>query len=141
MTIYQTKTDEDREWAALDRWQTARGTKVGHVRRVLAPFDGVELSGSDLNAILEVKVRNNPRLKYPTYMIDKAKVDKLHDMAGDLGVVGVVLVQFTNTLCYATTHRFKKSATVSAGGRTDRGDKNDIDTVYLLPIQYLTEVD
>jgi len=100
-------------------------------------YDGVFDLGDGQQGIVEVKVRKNARLKYPTYMLSKAKYDALTELS-ETGFIGAMLaVQWTDQLgvvAIPTAH------SVGHGGRYDRNDAADQEPVVLIPIKNFTRI-
>jgi len=95
-----------------------------------ARADSILFRDGNARIVVEVKVRNNDRLKYPTYMISQDKYIELCNWA-NRGFISVLLVQWADDLGYVT---IPVEHTVSVGGRYDRGDPKDIENVVHIDI-------
>lgn len=82
----------------------------------------------------EVKCRWNASTDYPTYMIDLSKIDALRTISQFTESHARIIVRWDDCLGVADA-KTVKYMTVK-GGRTDRGDKNDIDVVALIPLEH-----
>jgi hypothetical protein len=83
----------------------------------------------EARTIVEFKRRRTKRRSYETYMISKAKYDALCAWEG-LGFKSALLVRWADELGYVMV---PCEHTVAEGGRTDRGDARDIETVVHIP--------
>jgi len=82
------------------------------------------------HALLEVKCRNNSRLMYPDYMVDKSKIDKLLELSEAHFLTGLFAVRFTDCIGITNPANFIKHSRVDTGWRSGRNDPNDTDTCY-----------
>jgi hypothetical protein len=89
--------------------------------------------------VLEIKVRTNAWRRYPTYMIDLAKVAGMRSEV-ERGMVALLAVKFTDWLGYVDMTEWRwidgkpDGFAVATGGRRDRNDPNDIDRCVFIPI-------
>lgn len=82
----------------------------------------------------EVKVRTNPVRQYPTYMLSMKKVhcaNALHDLSG---VPCFLFVRWTDRWGSVELNKIAGSVEVANGGRTDRGDPQDVEPVAYIPL-------
>jgi hypothetical protein len=93
-----------------------------------ARADSMLVKNGSAKVVVEVKTRRNERLKYPTYMLSYDKYKALCGW-GTIGFVPILLVQWTDDLGYV---KLPIEHVVSTGGRYDRGDPKDIETVALI---------
>ena len=92
-------------------------------------------------AILEIKTRTNPRAHYPKYMIALSKWRAIIDEARLLGVVGVLVVAWTDSIGHIfPTPAIEIEMTVAIGGRTDRGDMTDIEPMIYIPVERFSTI-
>lgn len=84
--------------------------------------------GREAKVVVEVKTRTNSVHKYPTFMISKSKYDALHEYA-KRGMFAGLLVQWADMLGFTPV---PVAHTTSTGGRYDRNDPKDIETVVLI---------
>lgn len=83
-------------------------------------------------AIVEVKCRTNRKDAYPTYMLSKAKYDRLLELCADNpGTSAVLIVSWADAVgaCILPAEH-----TVGRGGRWDRGDARDVEPIVYIPI-------
>jgi len=79
-------------------------------------------------AIVEIKKRSNTRNKYETYMLGRGKYDALLDWSKK-GFNTALFVQWTDDLAYV---KIPATFTEGVGGRYDRGDPLDRESVVLI---------
>ena len=84
-------------------------------------------------AYLEIKCRNNPSTKYAYYMIDAAKLRGGFRVAEKEGKPFFLAVKFTDGIFWTRVTEEKLSLE-GTGGRTDRGDPNDIEKCCYIPM-------
>lgn len=124
-------------------------TRQGEIIRVLTAATGlraeptVPLVGWDftlfrpdntVSALVEVKARNHERLRYPTYIISRAKIDALAEDAERNGCTGGLLVGWQDETGWVrVNHPIRQTWNVIRGGRRDRNDPADIEPMYEIP--------
>ena len=81
-----------------------------------------------VKAVVEIKRRTNTREKYDTYMLGKGKYDALLNWS-KMGFNTALFVQWSDDLGYI---KIPAEHTVSTGGRYDRGDPQDVESVVLI---------
>ena len=84
-------------------------------------------------AWLEIKSRTNPRAAYPTYMISLGKIMAARRLSEASQLRSFLLVQWSDYCGYVRLDSLL-DFTTAVGGRTDRGDEQDIEPVALIPI-------
>ena len=84
-------------------------------------------------AWLEIKSRTNVRSAYPTYMISLGKVMAARRLSEATQFPSFLLVQWANVCGYVRLDSLLDFRT-AVGGRTDRGDEQDIEPVALIPV-------
>lgn len=94
--------------------------------------------GGVATAFAEIKVRSNPRGKYPTYMISLSKVTSANVLNASTGLPCFLLVRWTDCWGYVRIDGMIAQGNVGIGGRTDRGDPQDMEPVYLIPMSSFT---
>ena len=113
------------------------------IRQVCArfKFDAVKLpincradymlsQGGNAKVMAEVKVKTNPKDKYPTYMVSKGKYDALLAWV-DMGFEAALFVQWRDALGYV---KLPVEHTLATGGRRDRDDPLDIELVVMIDV-------
>ena len=133
---YETPQDVANEYSVIAKFSTlfpgaevTRLSDEGHAFTVLSKKGRPRI-------IVEIKTRHNSSHKYPTFMISKQKYDALCALH-DKGFVTGILVQWTDKLGFVkvpTEHR------TTMGGRYDRNDSKDIETVVLIPVERFERV-
>lgn len=102
------------------------------------PLDWALVEGKAIVAFIEVKCRTNSSTAYAEYMISLAKYASIQRLSEMSGVKAYLAVQFTDRLMIC---RFPDHGLLcEVGGRTDRGDSQDIEPVVLIPMTEFTEV-
>lgn len=84
-------------------------------------------------AFIETKVRTNPVGQYPTYMVSAGKFMYADSITRVTGLNCLLAVMWSDAWGY-TDLVMKPEITLSIGGRTDRGDGQDVEPVCLIPI-------
>ena len=84
-------------------------------------------------AWLEITSRPNPRAAYPTYMISLGKVMAARRLSEASQFPSFLLVQWSDYCGYVRLDSLLDFRT-GVGGRTDRGDEQDIEPVALIPL-------
>jgi hypothetical protein len=130
--IYETAADLSREDSVADivatRWG-CRHVKLGG----LSPLDRLLFRGDTPKGYIEIKCRTNAHDYYPDYMIDAGKMDACMAIAKDEGVPFFLIVQFTDGVYWIKVEKGSFSNR-KIGGRTDRGDPNDIEECCYVPM-------
>lgn len=98
-----------------------------HYKVDWALFNGMAVVGW-----AELKIRKNPRAKYPEYMISAAKVLAGQQLEMATGLPFFLIVQWEDECAFIEPVRATKR--LSWGGRTDRDDAADRETVYFIPV-------
>ncbi len=128
---YETPQDVANEYSVIAKFSTlfpgaevTRLSDEGHAFTVLSKKGRARV-------VVEVKTRRNTSVKYPTFMISKQKYDALCAL-NRRGLHTGILVQWTDKLGFVPVpveHR------TTMGGRYDRNDNRDVETVVLIPVE------
>ena len=94
-------------------------------------FDYVAVRGGNVTAFVELRCRSNPIGKYPNCFITSSKLAHAHAMHGATGLPILFLVRWVDAIGFAD---LTKRYSITVGGRTDRGDKADVEAVAEIPI-------
>jgi len=125
---YETETDRKNERVVADKiekaWNCTAKKNIGEFPRT--DYALLDKAGRAC-AVMEVKCRSHARARYPTIFISKAKVDSLEALAEKWGVTGFLVFQMKDGLFYLKTGDDLKPNYTEMGGRTDRGDRQDIE--------------
>ena len=139
--LYETADDRQRELAAVNR--LLRGTEKT-VRKLPIRYgvDFAIITNGEITAWAEVKCRNNSSALYPTLMISAAKIWQGVYTSINTGKPFFVVAEWTDKIGFIRIETVK-DIKIGFGGRTDRGDTQDIEPVYLIPIKAfkLKEID
>lgn len=103
----------------------------------LHPVNGKFVKNGKVQAIVEIKVRNNASDKYPTLMLSSAKHKKGLDWAHKENAPFLLVIKFTNGLFMANV---KTEYEESIGGRKDRDDPMDIERCVYIPISQFRQL-
>ncbi len=132
--VYETQSDRDGEREIViqicDAWSCVaeKGRHLGFVDYYLYK------PKTNLIAVIEIKNRKSLSLnRFSSYMISKTKITNGLNIANELAVPYLLVVNFAESLMFAEIkkgYKFKESM----GGRKDRGDPNDIEEVVFIPI-------
>jgi hypothetical protein len=126
---YEKEGDRRNQHYVLSKLEQAFGVPAEHPSEEFAPYDGVFTFRDGRKCVVEVKVRRNERRRYPTYMLSKMKYDKLYEFVRQ-DADALLAVQWTDELGVI---QIPAEHTVSTGGRYDRNDPMDIESVVLIP--------
>lgn len=97
MPLYETLDDRRRQWFIADEYAWSMGlTLLMTEQRLLLPWDAEFYMEARLVSLAEVKCRTCARLTFPTYKVDKVKVDGMLAEAVRRGVRCGVLVEFSD---------------------------------------------
>ncbi len=140
--VYQTHADQSRQCDIVARYLAWR---AGVVKENLWYRKSADLDCDDgefiddagrIAAIVEVKNRRNPMLRYSTFAISEKKLINCLAKAKLLKVDFVLLVQFTDALtsCHIKDLNFARSM---EGARRDRGDALDQEVMFQIPVSRL----
>jgi hypothetical protein len=126
--LYETEADLAREKAAVLLLCEALGCEA--LKMPLASrADALLHREGEAKTILEYKFRRVRRGAYDTYMIGKAKYDALCAW-NDRGFKAALLVEWADQLAYVMVPCEHE---IGEGGRLDRGDERDLESVVFIP--------
>ena len=91
-----------------------------------------------LKALVELKVRTNKHDTYSTYMLSAAKYRKMLSLADALKVDALLLVRYTDKTRIV---KLEEEYQINIGGRTDRGDAQDMEECIYIPIKNFVDLD
>ena len=102
-------------------------------RKYLSRLDAILQSNNKL-LFVEVKIRTTPMNAYKTYLVSSAKMENLQAAAA--GHKAALLVRWTDAMAvyYVQPQGVPADVRVQMGGRRDRGQTNDIEPVWHIPI-------
>jgi hypothetical protein len=96
-------------------------------------YDGIAYRESKPVGIVEIKNRPGvTRRTYPNYMIGKGKIERLVAIAKRNKVKPVLVVGLDDWIM-GHGLQYRETWLEREGGRTDRGDAQDIEPCYLIP--------
>lgn len=135
---YERQHDLDNEAkvvARIEEWAACKLVKTGK----FAHWDFDAYRGIVHVAMIEFKCRTNPRLKYPTYMISARKWEHLQESSRRTMKPALLVVRWTDYLGYVVVSD-DTPVQISTGGRVDRGDAQDIESVVLIDTQHFRRI-
>lgn len=100
-----------------------------------SPFDGYVVKGGRYAGIIEIKVRKNSSKKYDTVYLSLRKyLTLLLNMIGT-GTVSKFVVRFDDGVYSIDINKVNAGVDhITIAGREDRGHKNDVEPIILVPI-------
>ena len=132
--IYETEADRKRESSAIEAFaKRYEGLTIEAMPRHHRA-DYKASKGDMVVAYIEVKTRTCSSKQYFTYHISKSKLDSLVRLAEGTNAIPVLLVQWTDRSGWIGVKNYLESATFKKGGRWDRGDALDVETMAEAPI-------
>lgn len=134
---YERQRDRDNEAALFLRLGRAWNCLV-QKREMFSRVDCWAYRNGELKAGIEIKCRTNRMHQYPTYMISKAKYLYAIHEGGRLSVPMLLVVQWADALGYVDL--CKAQVMESVGGRVDRGDPMDVESVILIDINQFRRI-
>lgn len=90
----------------------------------------------ELVGFAEMKCRTNPVRAYPTYMVSTKKYDAASKLNAQFGLPCYLFVRWTDRWGCTEIHTMRDGVEVGAGGRTDRGDPQDVEQVAYIPLSH-----
>lgn len=126
---YERQKDRDNEAALFLRLGKAWNCLV-QKREMFSRLDCWAYRNGELKAAIEIKCRTNRMHQYPTYMISKAKYDYAVEEGARIRIPVLLVVQWSDALGYVDLT--KVEVVESVGGRVDRGDSKDVESVVLI---------
>ena len=100
-----------------------------------APVDYVVTKDGVVRGFIEIKIRSNASTKYPTYMISQKKIDAAKKLFEASGLKTQLIVKWTDVVGRVTLN---EDYPTRMGGRFDRNDKADVETVADIDISLFT---
>jgi hypothetical protein len=137
---YETAADLANE-AGLLQFIAERAGCTAHKIPKRYHSDHAMVRGGEVVAFVEAKCRTFPSTKFPTYMLSLEKVLAARAFLG-AGKNAFLAVRWSDNRV-ATVNLARCVFKVVVGGRTDRGDPDDIEPVAMIPLsefKFLTGV-
>lgn len=126
---YETQGDLDNEMNVEGLLADMWGCEIRKLP-VRYTVDWAVIRNDRLKAYAEFKQRRHPSTKYMTFMLSHLKWCEGRKLADEAGVPFLVIVRFEDGLFY---HQAKSACEIGWGGRADRGDSQDMETVVYIP--------
>lgn len=134
--MYESGDDLSRERLVAKRVAEAFGMEAVKLPKSY-PMDFALVLNNSVSVLLEVKCRTCSMSQYDTYMLSLAKLAHCQQL-GKTGNIGVKLAVAWSCGTIGGIDLMSVSPTISIGGRTDRGDWQDIEPVAHIPISSFT---
>jgi hypothetical protein len=131
--IYEKEQDRENQSLVAKSFEK----KWGYVFVESAPlchWDFDAYFNNKLRALVEIKCRTISIEKFDTYIISQSKMKNVYTASVDLGVKTILIVRWIDMvgwLLYVEPNSYE----IMRGGRYDRNDLRDIESVIHIPIQ------
>lgn len=104
------------------------------------PFDRAIIHAGEITGFLEIKVRTNRSDLYPDYLISAAKLFHAMNWKRQTGISCFLAVQWLDLLGY---HEIDpdKNYDCRLAGRVDRGDEQDLEPCFFVPVGWFKRVE
>jgi Holliday junction resolvase len=131
--IYETPVDRFNEVLLADKMHLAWGYEF-LFHEELSPYDCTVLKKGRPKALMEIKTRSCQKHAYDTFFISHAKVSELWVFAQSRGLSAAIAVQWSDGWgVHVLDNNKEYSKTI--GGRLDRDDPSDIESMIHIPIE------
>jgi hypothetical protein len=137
--VYETKSDQQREDRISTMLSDVWNVQVEKLKK-FSSADIALVSHGKIRAFAEIKVRSNPRLRYPTYMISLHKLEDLARLHAFSGKPCILVVQWSDGLRWWTVPKSVEHLDIEMGGTYRRGDPQDREPVVMIPIEEFVAV-
>lgn len=124
--IYETATDRMNERDVAERICDAQPLTFAKLPKAYSA-DYVFFHGNKPVVVAEVKCRTNVADAYMTYMLSVLKRHNVRQLAAEIGARPFLIVRFTDRIAHIDLNEEPDS--IEIGGRTDRGDAQDVELV------------
>jgi hypothetical protein len=131
--LYETGEDLDREREVAAHFGGLTNS-IPVKLPISSHADFLMVRDREAKAVVEIKCRTNKRLAYDTYMISQHKYEGLLSWES-YGLKPILLVSWSDSIGYVSLPCPHGTA---IGGRRDRGDTQDIETVVHIEIAQFT---
>jgi hypothetical protein len=136
--VYECNKDIWNEHAVAQAIECWSGAQVRRTPKMY-PLDFALVRNHEVVALAECKVRKNPRDQYPTYMLSAHKFVNARNFSKRLGLPALLFVRWScGSLGYIDLS--EPHERIGIGGRTDRGDAQDIEPVVHWKIEKFRRV-
>lgn len=148
--VHETYQDMQRERKVQERLckYVARKTKGdgGNVKVIpmprMAGFDCIVTRRGLVVCISEIKIRTSGAGKYSKYLISVRKILELKNNAQAMNTTAILLVEFSDCTMYVDITKLNlASIEIKSGGRKDRGDAEDIEPCFMIPMGKFTKME
>lgn len=130
--MYESKADITNEGRVAS--QVGLATKAVMKKNPKAyPIDWCAYKGGKIAGWVEIKCRKNPKDQYPTLMLSYNKLVSGKRYAEVSGAPFLLVIEWTDGVYFWKCPDDVTGYSVTNGGRTDRGDSQDLEPVVLIP--------
>lgn len=136
---YETGDDLKREQKVLSRLDSLWGCENKKLSKYY-PCDSAVVLDNEIKAFVEVRVRKNERLTYPTYLVSVHKLQELAELARFTQRPCFLVVQWLDALGYWPVPQSLEGLALDIGGSTRRDDAQDIEPCAFIPIKQFNVV-
>ena len=134
--VYETELDRKKELAVAQTFADRFNYDIYRLPKFYE-MDFAAYQNGQLVKWVEVKIRNCKSTDYNTYMLDFGKLRSAISIQNASQRSVVLVVQWTDTMKYWT---FRVGYPILPGGRTDRGDLDDVVPCIYIPIHQFVDV-
>lgn len=137
--LYETQKDLAHEKYVAKKIATAYGLRLQKMHKKLS-IDFMAFNKSGLAvAVIEVKRRHSRHNKYPTIILSLMKFNRGVEFYRSNNLNFIFVVEFDDGI-YAYQYLPDDIFKISFGGRTDRGDSQDMEPVIQIPINKMEKI-
>lgn len=129
--LYETQQDINNETSVAQILESAWNVSLVKLPIAYKVDYGV-MSKGKFAGWVEIKCRNVVRVLYPDIILSVNKWLDGKRLANDTDTKFLLVVKFQDCICYSD--ETNKAREVGFGGRTDRGDSQDMEPVIRIPI-------
>ncbi len=130
--VYETENDLRNERDVVESLSNLWCTKSHKMPRAYS-LDYLLTRERKAVAFVEIKCRQVPSWQYDTLMISMAKILKGRAITRETELPSLLVVKWNDMVGYVYMSEIDMD--IQVGGRTDRGDAQDIEPVCMIPIE------
>lgn len=135
--IYESPADLQNEKDIVEKLTQMWGISF-HKLPMSYHIDWLMVKDKQARGFAELKCRNNDRRKYPTFMISLAKWMRGKELAHELSTSFIIIVKWTDGIYFHKAGTYP--ITYGFGGRSDRGDSQDMEPVVYIDTDHFTRI-
>lgn len=135
--IYESPADLQNEKDVVEKLTQSWGI-IFHKLPMSYHIDWLMVKDGNPRGFAELKCRRNDRQKYPTFMISLAKWMRGKELAHELSIPFIIIVRWNDGIFF---HKAGTSpVTFGFGGRSDRGDSQDVEPVVYIGTEHFQKI-